>query len=66
MEMGSYPLIQAVKHRQSEMVAFLLKNGANINAEDNNGNKAILYSIANGDKKSIDILTNAGAFTNDR
>ncbi len=66
MEMGSYPLIQAAKHRQSEMVAFLLKNGANINAEDNNGNKAILYSIANGDKKSIDILTNAGAFTNDR
>ncbi len=61
-ETGSYPLIQAVKHRQSEMAAFLLKNGADINAEDGNGNKAIVYSIVNGDKKTMDILTNAGAF----
>jgi ankyrin repeat protein len=62
MEIGSYPLIQAVKHKQSEMVAFLLKHGADINVEDSNGNKAILYSIVNGDKKTMDILTNAGAF----
>jgi tetratricopeptide (TPR) repeat protein len=62
MEIGSYPLIQAVKHKQSEMVAFLLKHGADINVEDGNGNKAILYSIVNGDKKTLDILTNAGAF----
>ncbi len=66
MELGSYPLIQAAKHRQSEMVAFLLKKGANIDAEDGNGGKAIIYSIANGDKNSMDILTNAGAFRRER
>ncbi|MFZ4703961.1 MAG: ankyrin repeat domain-containing protein, partial [Candidatus Methylumidiphilus sp.] len=61
LEMGSFPLIQAAKHKQSEMVAWLLKLGADVNAEDSNGNKAIIYSIVNGDKKSMDFLTNAGA-----
>ncbi len=65
-EMGSYPLIQAAKYKQSEMVAFLLKNGADINMEDSNGNKAIIYSIVNGDKNTMDLLTNAGAFHNSR
>ena len=60
-EMGSYPLIQAARHKQSEMVAFLLKHGANIKAEDKNGLKAIVYSITNADKTTMDLLTNAGA-----
>ena len=65
-EVGSYPLIQAAKHRQDGMVDYLLKNGADINVEDSNGNNAITYSIVNGDKKTMDILTNAGAFHNNR
>jgi len=63
-ELGSYPLIQAAKHRQDGMVDYLLKSGADVNVEDSSGNNAITYSIVNGDKKTMDILTNAGAFHN--
>ena len=46
------------------MVDYLLKSGADINVEDSSGNNAITYSIVNGDKKTMDILTNAGALHN--
>jgi ankyrin repeat protein len=56
------PLHAAARNWLTEVVVCLIINGANVNAEDDNGNAPLNVSWEKGDKKAIIVLVNYGAW----
>ena len=57
-------LIEATKQGNLDLVEQLIKQGADVNAEDEDGNTALLYASENGDIKLIRLLISSGAYVN--
>lgn len=60
------PLMAAVYCRQSNVVAYLVKQGVDLEARDAHGNTALMLAvdIADTDLSIVEMLINAGAKTN--
>ena len=58
---GYTPLIVAAKNNNEELVRFLIKNGANVNAKTVDGNTALSFAIQEGHNNIADILRSNGA-----
>lgn len=57
------PLISAVAGSDAEIVALLLKAGADVNATDEDGFSPLAAAIRRSDPKKMALLLNAGAKT---
>ncbi|MBU1090314.1 MAG: ankyrin repeat domain-containing protein, partial [Candidatus Omnitrophica bacterium] len=55
------PLIYAVECRRADVVEKLIKNGANLNMQDANGDTALHHAAALGDLKMVKLLLKSGA-----
>ena len=58
---GKTPLIKAVKTDNVKITKLLISSGADINAQDNNGNTALSLAKEAGNTKIIELLVEAGA-----
>ncbi len=54
----------AKREIQLDTIRRLIQRGADVNAVDNRGMNAIMYSLMNGDDEAADILADAGAQIN--
>ena len=62
---GSYPIIEAVKSRQAEMVKFLLANKVDVNVRDQESAATpLIWAAKNGDADTAKELIAAGAEVN--
>ncbi len=61
---GHTPLIIAAYNNHPEVVAVLLRNGANANAQDTAGNTALMGAAFKGYKPVVEQLVKAGADVN--
>nr|WP_127760068.1 ankyrin repeat domain-containing protein [Peribacillus asahii] len=57
-------LIQAVEHKETEMVSRLIKEGVDINIQDSEGRTATMIATYNNDATTAKILIDAGADVN--
>src|SRR5665648_666048 len=58
---GRTALIEAAMRSYFEVVAYLLKNSANIHHKDNDGNSALFYTIVANQEKMAHYLLEMGA-----
>ena len=57
-------LLEAASAGDTETVETLLKHGANINAQDNDGGTALIWAAVNGHTKTVETLLKHGADIN--
>ncbi|MBZ0199985.1 MAG: ankyrin repeat domain-containing protein [Ignavibacteriaceae bacterium] len=62
--MGSTPLMMASQYESLEIAEYLLKNGADIDIQDNNGDPAIHWSAYSGNVPFTKLMLDKGAKTN--
>ncbi|CAH0054474.1 unnamed protein product [Clonostachys solani] len=60
-EEGYTPLLAAIERRCANIVSLLLEAGANCNAEDNQGRRALHHATAEGDESIVLLLIKGGA-----
>ena len=58
---GYTPLITAARNNKAELVIFLIKNGAKVNAKTKDGSTALSIAVEEGHQGIIDILKSNGA-----
>lgn len=58
---GYTPLMIAARNNKLELVNFLIKNGANVNAKSKDGNTALSLAVKKGHQRIIDVLKSNGA-----
>ena len=58
------PLIEALRFGRPEMVAILVKGGADVNARDSHGTSMLYRAIKSEDPEKVNILLDAGADVN--
>ena len=51
----------AVRHNSAEAVNVLLEAGADVNAQDDDGNTALIYAAGYCDEDMLEVLTGHGA-----
>lgn len=61
---GGTALMLAVGNNQTEIVEYLILNGADVNIADEGGGTALIYATWVGNKKIVEILLNKGAGVN--
>jgi hypothetical protein len=61
---GVTPLIMAVSRSYEDIAKFLIKNGADVNAKDNEGSSTLLHSCFVDDSKIAELLVRSGADIN--
>jgi ankyrin repeat protein len=54
----------AIINGDTDMVRFLLTNGADVNCQNEYGNTALMFACANGQKDKVEILLENGANVN--
>jgi ankyrin repeat protein len=59
---GTDALIESTKHKQSEVVKYLVACGANVHSKDNEGITAIQHAVIIGAEEAVECLAGAGAF----
>jgi hypothetical protein len=58
---GDIALITAINEEYKDMVVFLIKNGADVNIQDDNKNTPLIWASNYGDKEIVEILLKNGA-----
>ncbi|SFJ75113.1 ankyrin repeat domain-containing protein [Thermoflavimicrobium dichotomicum] len=61
---GKTPLMVHTLHNRQEMIQYLIQQGADLNAQDEDGNTALHYAISKRAKQIAEILLKAGANPN--
>jgi len=63
---GRSPLIHACANDYLDIIEMLVKNGANVNVDDDVGKNALIFSCCKGNIKAVNILIKAGAVLNSK
>ena len=58
---GYTPLMAAARNNKLELVTFLIKNGANVNAKSKDGSTALSLAVKKGHQDIINVLKSNGA-----